>query len=332
MKTFYSTILFIFAFATLVNAQLTTIDFTDASYEGIMNLNDHPDWEAESWTADGANDRLNLLKSNFKVCVYNKSIKNAVAGQVISIKALIQLGANTQAFQDAEAYLLTALQATTATSGSTSSTRDGLLLRSTDVAGNQVFIAKQGGGAFVTNPFISQADKDVYEVFFEITLGADGASSTTNGRVRNIVSGETSPIGTGTGINQVNYDAVTSAAGAYLFFYSFNSFNGTEGTDYNISNVFINEIELGIVTSGTLSTKQNNAFEFSMYPNPVKNELKINTLEAIDKVEVFDLLGKSVLSVNNVTESIDVSSLTSALYVVRLTSKNGVSTKKFIKD
>jgi hypothetical protein len=94
--------------------------------------------------------------------------------------------------------------------------------------------------------------------------------------------------------------------------------------------VFVDNILLQSTT--TLSTNDKNAFEFSMYPNPVKDVLNINTKEPLEKVEVFNLLGKSVLSVSNVTKSIDVSALSKSLYIVKLTSQNGVSTKKFVKQ
>ncbi|MDO7173100.1 T9SS type A sorting domain-containing protein [Mariniflexile sp. AS56] len=87
-----------------------------------------------------------------------------------------------------------------------------------------------------------------------------------------------------------------------------------------------------IGSSGTLSTTTNTAFEFSTYPNPAKDVLYINTKEPLQKVEVYDLLGKNVLSVKNNTEHINVSSLNKSLYILKLTSANGVSTKKFIKE
>jgi hypothetical protein len=99
----------------------------------------------------------------------------------------------------------------------------------------------------------------------------------------------------------------------------------TDGGTVKVDNILVS-------TSTTLSTNENNAFEFSMYPNPVKDELRINTKEPLQKIEVFDLLGKSVLSLDNVSESIDVSALTKSLYIVKLTSANGVSTKKFVKQ
>ncbi|WP_282135514.1 T9SS type A sorting domain-containing protein [Seonamhaeicola maritimus] len=92
------------------------------------------------------------------------------------------------------------------------------------------------------------------------------------------------------------------------------------------------DITIDVVAAGTLSTEDKNAFEFKAYPNPVKDVLHINTLEAIQKVEVFDLLGKSVLTQYNVMDQVDVSSLNKSLYILKLTSDNGVSTKKFVKE
>lgn len=91
------------------------------------------------------------------------------------------------------------------------------------------------------------------------------------------------------------------------------------------------DVPFTVVAPGTLSTSNKNAFEFAMYPNPVKDKLHINTRETIEKIEIFDLLGKRVLTSEMVSETVDVSSLNKALYIVKLSSDNGVSTKKFIK-
>ena len=70
----------------------------------------------------------------------------------------------------------------------------------------------------------------------------------------------------------------------------------------------------------------------SIYPNPVKNQLFINSQETIQSVEVFNLLGKRVLSTTHVNGSLDVSSLSKSVYILKLTSNNGVSTKRFVKQ
>ncbi|GGZ83606.1 T9SS type A sorting domain-containing protein [Algibacter mikhailovii] len=92
------------------------------------------------------------------------------------------------------------------------------------------------------------------------------------------------------------------------------------------------EMPLFIFAEGTLSTSDKNAFKFAMYPNPVKDRLNINTQETISNVSVVDMLGRVVLSVDNVVDNLDVSSLKNAMYIVKLTSDKGVSTKRFIKN
>ncbi|WP_282124420.1 T9SS type A sorting domain-containing protein [Algibacter mikhailovii] len=92
------------------------------------------------------------------------------------------------------------------------------------------------------------------------------------------------------------------------------------------------DVPFTVVPSGSLSTSEKNAFKFAMYPNPVKDILNFTTQETISNVSVVDMLGRVVLSVDNVVDNLDVSSLKNAMYIVKLTSDKGVSTKRFIKN
>ncbi|MCL7752667.1 T9SS type A sorting domain-containing protein [Polaribacter sp. Z022] len=85
------------------------------------------------------------------------------------------------------------------------------------------------------------------------------------------------------------------------------------------------------IVAATLSTEKINSFEFNTYPNPVENNLFINSQEKIQSAEVFNLLGTKVLSLNNVQGSLDVSSLSKSIYILKLTSDKGISTKRFVK-
>lgn len=86
-----------------------------------------------------------------------------------------------------------------------------------------------------------------------------------------------------------------------------------------------------IGSSGTLSTTSKAAFEFSTYPNPVKDVLNINTKEPLQKISVIDLLGRTVLT-PNVSKEVNLSSLNKGVYILSLESANGISTKKIIKE
>lgn len=72
---------------------------------------------------------------------------------------------------------------------------------------------------------------------------------------------------------------------------------------------------------------------FSVYPNPANEVLNITTNTIYDRLEILNYLGRTVYvdKVNRKNSQIDISYLNSGLYFVRLSGKNGVATKKFIK-
>ncbi len=76
-----------------------------------------------------------------------------------------------------------------------------------------------------------------------------------------------------------------------------------------------------------------NSEVFSIYPNPVQNVLNIKSATNIDSVVVYDILGKIVLQENpaKVSPSIDMSSLTSGAYLVKVTIGNASKTVKVLK-
>ena len=70
----------------------------------------------------------------------------------------------------------------------------------------------------------------------------------------------------------------------------------------------------------------------NIYPNPVQNELFIDfENEQITEINILDVSGKIVKSLNDNTNSIDVSNLTEGIYLLKVRTENGSSTAKFIK-
>jgi len=57
--------------------------------------------------------------------------------------------------------------------------------------------------------------------------------------------------------------------------------------------------------------------EITVYPNPVDNVLKIKTTEIINKVSIFDSVGKEIISSER-TSIIDVSRLAQGLYLIKI--------------
>jgi hypothetical protein len=77
------------------------------------------------------------------------------------------------------------------------------------------------------------------------------------------------------------------------------------------------------------------AANFSIYPNPVKNLLTITrTAAANAQVEIYNVLGVRVkyLEINDMETNINVSSLTSGIYLMRLMDEQGVSVQRFVKE
>lgn len=90
-----------------------------------------------------------------------------------------------------------------------------------------------------------------------------------------------------------------------------------------------------LFTVGVLNAEENQINTTVVYPNPVKEELYIQSNSKIVKVDVVDRLGKIVSRVDqpNGIENIDFSRLSSGLYFVRLKNdENYLKVVKIIKE
>ena len=98
----------------------------------------------------------------------------------------------------------------------------------------------------------------------------------------------------------------------------------------------LDEIRIGntwndVVPSTTASLTTNALADIKLYPNPVKNTLFVDSKVTIDSVSIFSVDGKVVLNQNAIiNNTIDVSYLSSGIYVVKLNSNENVLTKKII--
>ena len=69
-----------------------------------------------------------------------------------------------------------------------------------------------------------------------------------------------------------------------------------------------------------------------VYPNPVKDILSINSETiAISKVEIYSVLGKKLKKINSNFKSISIHDFSSGLYIIRIFSDKGATTKRIIK-
>jgi hypothetical protein len=68
-----------------------------------------------------------------------------------------------------------------------------------------------------------------------------------------------------------------------------------------------------------------------VYPNPTSGLLHIDSDQAIEKIEVYDLLGREVIASGSETE-VDLSTLSSGVYLVKVHLENEVHVRKVLKE
>jgi len=85
-----------------------------------------------------------------------------------------------------------------------------------------------------------------------------------------------------------------------------------------------------------LSVNDNHLNKYSIYPNPVNDILTIksNQSEKINHIEMFDMSGKSIQIIDIMRDDetlIDMKSLTDGIYLLQLSTSNGIDNHKIIK-
>jgi hypothetical protein len=85
----------------------------------------------------------------------------------------------------------------------------------------------------------------------------------------------------------------------------------------------------------TLSTQNFQIEGLAIYPNPTKNNWSISAKnQMITSIKVFNVLGKRVLNLqpNSLTANVNASSLTAGVYITKISTALGTTTKKLIKQ
>lgn len=85
-------------------------------------------------------------------------------------------------------------------------------------------------------------------------------------------------------------------------------------------------------TNATASIEGLFSSQFKIYPNPTQDVIHIFSSTGIEKIEIFNTLGKRVLKSKNLKDDqLNVSSLSKGLYLLKATKGNSVATRKIIK-
>lgn len=102
----------------------------------------------------------------------------------------------------------------------------------------------------------------------------------------------------------------------------------------NNNSVLIGGNKLFKIVNTLLSTNDFTKSIISLYPNPVKDILNITLSEntSIENYEIYDLLGKKVMSKNTTQNTVNISGLSKGIYLLKVLTNEGIITNKFIKE
>mgnify|MGYP000079563229 CR=1 FL=1 len=157
--------------------------------------------------------------------------------------------------------------------------------------------------------------------------------TTTSANVIHLLNGNPVYIlrqGTKTGFAANDWIGAGSGAASSAPNWKFSSskVSPVEFASYEMPNSIYGELN---PTAATLSVNNNIlASKVAVYPNPAHEYITISTSEQIISIEIFDMLGKNVLKSELVKDRINVSNLTSGIYMLKFNGVNSSSIKKFI--
>ncbi|HBX50990.1 MAG: hypothetical protein A2275_13215 [Bacteroidetes bacterium RIFOXYA12_FULL_35_11] len=146
------------------------------------------------------------------------------------------------------------------------------------------------------------------------------------------------------GNNWYNTDTIAGTAGSFIV----QNLTGNEGImmgsfdfcdltppaiapfiDYNIGT-----IEAGITYCTNTSISETIFKQIEIYPNPVNDVLYLNdNTNSVSAIEIFDFLGKKIFAEMKINNSMNVSTLESGCYFIKITTKDGtVRMERFVKE
>lgn len=139
----------------------------------------------------------------------------------------------------------------------------------------------------------------------------------------NYVAGDDDSVGTNTSLI-----TTTLTAGTTYFFIT----TGFDPADFGSFTTTVTGA--GTVTCEALGNSSFDDAGFTYFPNPVKNSLNLSYIHEISSTEVFNMIGQRVLStkINNNSGQVDMSSLSTGAYMVKVIAGNQVKTIKVVKE
>lgn len=86
------------------------------------------------------------------------------------------------------------------------------------------------------------------------------------------------------------------------------------------------------LTYAPLAVTEIEALNFTVYPNPTKGSININSQIPLTKIELYSILGKKVLSTTTNLKQLNIATLASGMYIIKAYSNDAIAIKRIVKN
>ena len=130
------------------------------------------------------------------------------------------------------------------------------------------------------------------------------------------------------------YPIAESDAGKYIFV-DVRPIAETESGSNSAGTLYGDTVSVFVGPVWNLSVEPVIEEQVTIFPNPVTDVLNIDNLVNINRVELLNILGQpiKIIDINSNNIELDMSSLNSGIYILKLTSNSGITvSKRLIKN